>query len=210
MKFFNLLFQYFFNSRRKRDSYSELHIGGRYASSFWLNWIIAKTKSAQSLEAATEIVFRKNLFLGSAIEKLMFRLRPPFRLYFHPAVDLQVYHYKRRYLGNHPVKYELLMYKGKFCAAMYFLDNSINFTDVKEALKLKYVVNGDSSNTFENTCFTDTNNNQLFFLKTEFNTLLVYTSKGFFESFAQDLDEKMTLKNRLLEQKILLEIMRDI
>ena len=102
------------------------------------------------------------------------------------------------------------MYKGKFCAAIYFLDNSINFTDVKEALKLKYVVNGDSPNTFENICFTDINNNQLFFFKTEFSTLLVYTIRGFFESLAQDLHEKMTMKNRLLEQKVLLDIMRDI
>lgn len=210
MKFLNLFFQYFFNSRKRKDSYSESYIVGRYASGYWLNLIIAETEKAQSLESATEIVFRKSLFLGSATEKLMFRISTPFRLYFHPDVDLQVYHYKRRYLGNYAVKNELLMYKGKFCAAIYFLDTSINFTDIKDALKLKYVVNGDSLNTFENTCFTDINNNQLFFLKTEFSTLLVYTIRGFFESLAQDLDEKMTLKNRLLEQKILLDIVRDI
>ena len=210
MKFLNLTFQYFFNSRKRKDSYSESHIVGRHASSYWLNLIIAGTEKAQFLESAAEIVFRKSLFLGSATEKLMFRVSKPFRLYFHPLVDLQVYHYEREYLGIHAVKYELLMYKGKFCAAIYFLDNSINFTDVKEALKLKYVVNGDSPNTFENICFTDINNNQLFFFKTEFSTLLVYTIRGFFESLAQDLDEKMTMKNRLLEQKVLLDIMRDI
>jgi hypothetical protein len=202
--------RFIFKSRRRKDYYTESLIAGRYATSYWLHWIIGKTKKAQSLTSAAEIVFRKRLILGYPIEKLLFKINTPFRLFVHPEVDLQVYHYNKSYLGNYEVKYELLLHNGKFCAGIYFLDGNNGFMDIKEAIKLKYLVAGNPDNDLKACCFTDSLNNQLYFLETEFNTLLVHTIKGSFERLAHELDEKITLKNQLIEQQNMAQLIEEI
>jgi hypothetical protein len=147
--------------------------------------------------------------LGAKLAKVLL-FGAPFRLFSHASLDLKVYYYKDKKLGNHKAKCELLVVNGEFSAAIYYLETNHSSGELKKAIAAKYLSEQDNIESFENVRIIDKHNNELILAKMDFSSILVYTKEKFFQNLISKLDFETKSKAKLIEDELFSRLLSEI